>query len=60
MSDIFEILTVSGNHVGFFEEGVPFEFDDETLIIRKIDETPEVRMYLEAIRSNETVIEVDK
>jgi hypothetical protein len=57
MSDIFEILTVSGSHVGFFEESVPFDFDDETLIIRKIVVTPEVRMYIEAIRLNKTVTE---
>jgi len=56
MSDIFEILTVSGSHVEYFEESVPFDLYGDALIIRKIDETPTVRMYIDAIRLNKTVI----
>lgn len=43
MSNLFEILTENGSHVGFFEVGVPFDFDGWTLIIQKVNETPELR-----------------
>ena len=53
MSNLFEILDEDGNHLGFFEENTPFDFDGWVIVIRKVNETPELRECVEVIKSNE-------
>ena len=53
MSNLFEILDEDGKHLGFFEENTPFDFDGWVIVIRKVNETPELRECVEVIKSNE-------
>jgi hypothetical protein len=53
MSDeksIFEIKTVDGGHLGFIEEGTPFDFDGWELVIERVERTANLDEYLKSVK----------
>jgi hypothetical protein len=47
---IFEIKTVNGGHLGFIEEGTPFDFDGLELVIERVERTKGLDEYLKSVK----------